>query len=23
LSQLKIWHFLVTGIERNVFRCTF
>jgi len=23
VSQLKIWHFLVTGIERNVCRCTF
>jgi hypothetical protein len=23
VSQLKIWHFLITGIERNVCRCTF
>jgi hypothetical protein len=23
VSQLKIWHFLVIGIERNVRRCTF
>jgi len=23
VSQLKIWHFLVIGIERNVYRCTF
>jgi hypothetical protein len=23
VSQLKIWHFLVIGIERNVCRCTF
>ena len=23
VSQLKIWHFWVTGIERNVCRCTF
>jgi len=23
ISQLKIWHFLITGIERNVGRCTF
>jgi len=23
VSQLKIWNFLVTGIERNVCRCTF
>ena len=23
VSQLKIWHFLVTGIERNLCRCTF
>ena len=23
VSQPKIWHFLVTGIERNVCRCTF
>jgi hypothetical protein len=23
LSQLKIWHFWVIGIERNVCRCTF
>jgi len=23
LSQLKIWQFLVIGIERNVCRCTF
>ena len=23
VSQLKIWHFLVTGTERNVCRCTF
>ena len=23
VSQLKIWHFWVTGIERNAWRCTF
>jgi len=23
VSQLKIWHFCVIGIERNVCRCTF
>ena len=23
MSQLKIWHFLVIGVERNVCRCTF
>jgi len=23
VSQLKIWHFLFIGIERNVCRCTF
>jgi hypothetical protein len=23
VSQLRIWHFWVTGIERNVYRCTF
>jgi hypothetical protein len=23
VSQLKIWHFLVIGVERNVCRCTF
>jgi len=23
VSQLKTWHFLITGIERNVCRCTF
>jgi hypothetical protein len=23
VSQLKIWHFWVTDIERNVCRCTF
>ena len=23
VSQLKIWHFWVIGIERNVCRCTF
>jgi len=23
VSQLKIWHFWVTGIERNICRCTF
>ena len=23
VSQLKIWHFLLIGIERNVCRCTF
>ena len=23
VSQLKIWHFWVTGVERNVCRCTF
>jgi len=23
MSQLKIWHFSVIGIERNVFKCTF
>jgi hypothetical protein len=23
VSQLKIWHFLIIGIERNVCRCTF
>jgi hypothetical protein len=23
VPQLKIWHFLVIGIERNICRCTF
>jgi len=23
VSQLKIWHFLVIDIERNIWRCTF